>query len=85
MPEPERAGATEIQSRNGAALSDDEMSALAEQLAEAKHEEAQAEAEERAEAEVAAAEPFVEAAELDELERRTDMTIMRMRLRKPKP
>ena len=43
-------------------------SALAEQLAEAKHEEAQAEAEERAEAEEAVAEPFVEAAELEELQ-----------------
>ena len=67
-PEPERTEATEVQSHNGAALSDDEMSALAEQLAEAKHEEAQAEAEERAEVEEAAAEPFVEAAELDELQ-----------------
>ncbi|MBZ5697298.1 MAG: Rne/Rng family ribonuclease [Acidobacteriia bacterium] len=67
-PEPERTEVTEVRSPNGAALSEDEMSALAEQLAEAKHEEAQAEAEERTEVEEAAAEPFVEAAELDELQ-----------------
>ena len=67
-PEPERTEAAEAQSRNGAALSEDEINALAEQLAEAKHEEAQAEAEERPEADEAAAEPFVEAAELDELQ-----------------
>jgi ribonuclease G len=66
--EPELTEATEIQARSGAALSDEEVSTLAEQLAEAKHEEAQAEAEERVDVEEAAAEPFVEAAELDELQ-----------------
>jgi ribonuclease G len=50
---------------NGAALSDDEVTSLAEQLAEAKHEEAQAEAEDREDADEASAEPFMEPAELD--------------------
>jgi len=44
------------------------MSALAEQLAEAKHEEAQAEAEDLPEVQETGAEPFVEAAELEELQ-----------------
>jgi Rne/Rng family ribonuclease len=67
-PEREFAEATEVQMPNGASLSDDEVSALAEQLAEAKHEEAQAEAEDRPEVEETAAEPFVEAAELEDLQ-----------------
>jgi len=50
---------------NGGALSDDEVTSLAEQLAEAKHEEAQAEAEDREDAAEAAAEPFMEPEELD--------------------
>jgi ribonuclease G len=67
-PEAEFAEATEVHPHNGASLSDDEVSALAEQLAEAKHEEAQAEAEHRPEVEETAAEPFVEAAELEDLQ-----------------
>jgi ribonuclease G len=51
---------------NGADLSEEEVTALAEQLAEAKHEEAQAETDSRMEAEEAGAEAFVEAAELDQ-------------------
>ena len=62
------AEAGEVQLQNGAGLSDEEATALAEQLAEAKHEEAVEEAEDLPEAEEAAAEPFVEAAELDELQ-----------------
>jgi len=53
---------------NGASLSEDEVSALAAQLAEARHEEAQAEAEDLPEVEETAAEPFVEAAELEDLQ-----------------
>ncbi len=53
---------------NDTNLSDDEVTALAEQLAEAKHEEAQAGAEDRIDAEEAAAEPFVGAAELEDLQ-----------------
>jgi Rne/Rng family ribonuclease len=67
-PEREPAAVAEIQSHNGAVLSDDEISAFAEQLAEAKHEEAQAEAEEREEVEEVAAESFVDAAELGDLQ-----------------
>jgi Rne/Rng family ribonuclease len=67
-PERELAEATEVRSQNGGSLSDDEVSALAEQLAEAKHEEAQAEGEDQPEAEETGAEPFVEAAELEELQ-----------------
>ena len=52
---------------NGGALSEEEVSSLAEQLAEAKHEEAQAEAEDLAAANEAALEPFAEAAEIEEL------------------
>jgi Rne/Rng family ribonuclease len=66
--EPEIADATEVQPQNGSSLSDDQVSALAEQLAEAKHEEAQAESEDQPEAEETAAEPFVEAAELEDLQ-----------------
>ena len=53
-------------------LSDEDVSSLAEQLAEAKHEEAQAEAKERAEAIEAAVKPFVESAELEELQEALD-------------
>ncbi len=67
-PEPEIAHAAEAHPANGASLSDDEVNALAEQLAEAKHEEAQAEAEDLPEVEETAAEPFVEAAELEDLQ-----------------
>jgi ribonuclease G len=67
-PKREFAEAPEAQVHNGASLSDDDVSTLAEQLAEAKHEEAQAEAEDLAEPEETGAEPFVEAAELDELQ-----------------
>lgn len=49
-------------------LSDEEVTALAEQVAEAKHEEAQAEAAKRSEALEAAVEPFVEDAEIEELQ-----------------
>ena len=52
-PEPEFAEATEAHAHNGASLSDDDVTTLAEQLAEAKHEEAQAEAEDLPEAEEA--------------------------------
>ena len=67
-PEPALAEAAETIAPNGASLSDEEVTTLAEQLAEAKHEEAQAEAEDLAEAEETGAEPFVEAAELEELQ-----------------
>jgi len=53
-------------------LSEEDVSSLAEQLAEAKHEEAQADAEERAEAIEAAVKPFVESAELEELQEALD-------------
>src|SRR5882757_5955268 len=66
--EPEIADAAEVPAHNGASLSDDQMSALAEQLAEAKHEEAQAEAEDLPEVQETAAEPFVESAELEDLQ-----------------
>jgi len=66
--EAEHEDETEVHAHNGAALSEEDVAALAEQLAEAKHEEAQAEAEHHAEEIEAAAEPFVEAAELDELQ-----------------
>jgi Rne/Rng family ribonuclease len=65
---PEVAEATEVHPQNGASLSDDEVTALAEQLAEAKHEEAQAEAEELTGVEETAAEPFIEAAEIEDLQ-----------------
>jgi len=67
-PEPEIAETAEVTAHNGTNLSDDEVSALAEQLAEAKHEEAQAEAEDLPDLEEIAAEPFVEAAELEDLQ-----------------
>jgi Rne/Rng family ribonuclease len=67
-PAPASAEAAEVPPQNGADLSDEQAAALAEQLAEAKHEEAQAEAEEIVEAEESAAEPFVEAAELEDLQ-----------------
>ncbi|MCU1342026.1 MAG: rng [Candidatus Acidoferrum typicum] len=54
--------------QSGASLSDDEVSSLAEQLAEAKHEEAQAEVDELPNIEEKGAEPFVEAAELEDLQ-----------------
>ncbi|HET6145193.1 MAG TPA: Rne/Rng family ribonuclease [Candidatus Acidoferrales bacterium] len=56
----------EILAVNGASLSDEEVTSLAEQLAEAKHEEAQAES--RPEAIEAVAETFVEPAEIEELQ-----------------
>ena len=49
-------------------LTDDEVTALAEQVAEAKHEEAQAEAAARSEALKSPANAFVEEAEIDELQ-----------------
>ncbi|MGH9679327.1 MAG: Rne/Rng family ribonuclease, partial [Candidatus Acidiferrales bacterium] len=58
----------EILAGNGTSLTDEDVSALAEQLAEAKHEEAQGEAEEIEEAAEAALEPFVDASELEELQ-----------------
>jgi ribonuclease G len=67
-PELENADAVEAHPHNGASLSEDEVNALAEQLAEAKHEEAQAEVKDLPEAEETAAEPFVEAAELEDLQ-----------------
>jgi Rne/Rng family ribonuclease len=70
--ESEAALTIELHPQNGASLSEEEVNSLAEQLAEAKHEEAQAEAEHRSEPLDAAAEPFVEAAELDELQEALD-------------
>jgi Rne/Rng family ribonuclease len=70
--EDEHSPSAEIHAPNGASLSDEEVSALAEQLAEAKHEEAQAEAEDHEDSVEAAAEPFVEAAELDDLQEALD-------------
>ena len=58
----------EVAAHAGPVLSDDEVSALAEQLAEAKHEEAQAEVDELPDVEEKGAEPFVEAAELEDLQ-----------------
>ncbi|MBZ5659489.1 MAG: Rne/Rng family ribonuclease [Acidobacteriia bacterium] len=58
----------EILRGNGVSLTDEDVSALAEQLAEAKHEEAQAEAEDREEAADTSLEPFVDAAELEDLQ-----------------
>jgi Rne/Rng family ribonuclease len=68
--EPQEAPAeiTEAHAENGGSLSEEQVAALAEQLAEAKHEEAQAEAEDHEEAIEVAAESFVEAAELEELQ-----------------
>jgi ribonuclease G len=70
--EAEAAATIELHPQNGASLSEEEVSSLAEQLAEAKHEEAQAEAEHRSESVDASVEPFVEAAELDELQEALD-------------
>jgi Rne/Rng family ribonuclease len=67
-PVPEFAEAIEAHAPSAATLSDDEVTTLAEQLAEAKHEEAQAEADDLPEPQEAAAEPFVEGAELEELQ-----------------
>jgi Rne/Rng family ribonuclease len=53
-------------------MSEEDVTSLAEQLAEAKHEEAQADAEERAEAIEAVAESYVEPAELEELQEALD-------------
>ncbi|HVA93615.1 MAG TPA: Rne/Rng family ribonuclease [Candidatus Dormibacteraeota bacterium] len=58
----------EKQTNNGASMSDEEVSNLAEQLAEAKHEEAQAEAEDREESADTALEPFVDASEIEDLQ-----------------
>ena len=70
--ETDHAEETEVHAHNGTALSEEDVAALAEQLAEAKHEEAQAEAEAQAEEIEKGAEPFVEAAELDELQEALD-------------
>jgi ribonuclease G len=53
-------------------MSEEDVTSLAEQLIEAKHEEAQADAEERSEAVEAVAESFVEPAELEELQEALD-------------
>jgi Rne/Rng family ribonuclease len=66
------AAITDVQAPNGAGLSEEDVSSLAEQLAEAKHEEAQADAEERSEAVEAVAESYVEPAELEELQEALD-------------
>jgi len=58
----------EILRGNGVSLSDEDVTALAEQLAEAKHEQARAEAEDREEAPEAALDPFVDSAELEDLQ-----------------
>ncbi len=59
---------TDAHIQNGAALSDEDVTSLAEQLAEAKHEEAQAEDD----AVESVAETFVEPAELEELQEALD-------------
>ena len=73
-PESHHAEIAEASAGNGGALSEEEVSSLAEQLAEAKHEEAQAQAqaEEHSEPIEAAAESFVEAAELEDLQEALD-------------
>src|SRR5579864_9243410 len=63
---------TDTHAPNGASLSEEDVTSLAEQLAEAKHEEAQADAEESAEAVEAVAESYVEPAELEELQEALD-------------
>jgi len=68
----EAAATIELHPQNGASLSEEDVTSLAEQLAEAKHEEAQAVAEHRSETLDASVEPFVEAAELDELQEALD-------------
>jgi Rne/Rng family ribonuclease len=67
-PQPEFTEAVEAHSPSAATLSDDEVTSLAEQLAEAKHEEAQAEADDLPEPQETGAEPFVEEAELEDLQ-----------------
>jgi Rne/Rng family ribonuclease len=64
--------ARDAQASNGATLSEEDVTSLAEQLAEAKHEEAQADAEERSEAIEAVAESYVEPAEIEELQEALD-------------
>ena len=64
--------AAETPAPNGASLSEEDVASLAEQLIEAKHEEAQAEAEERSESIEAVAESYVEPAELEELQEALD-------------
>ncbi|HEV2444485.1 MAG TPA: ribonuclease E/G, partial [Candidatus Sulfopaludibacter sp.] len=71
-PESAHAEIAETHPANGGSLSDEEVSALAEQLAEAKHEEAQAEAEDHSEAIEAVAESYVEPAELEDLQEALD-------------
>ena len=66
------AAITDAHISNSAGLSEEDVSSLAEQLAEAKHEEAQAGGEERVEAIEAVAETFVEPAELEELQEALD-------------
>jgi ribonuclease G len=63
---------SDAQVANGGTLSDEDVTLLAEELAEAKHEEAQAGVEDRAEAIEAAIKPFVESAELEELQEALD-------------
>jgi ribonuclease G len=63
---------TDAHASNGGSLSEEEVTSLAEQLAEAKHEEAQAEAEDRPQAIEAVAESFVESAEMEELQEALD-------------
>ena len=67
-PQPEFAEAIEAHAPSAATLSDEDVATLAQQLAEAKHEEAQAEADDLPEPQEAGAEPFVEEAELEELQ-----------------
>ncbi|MGA7793630.1 MAG: hypothetical protein WCA19_11375, partial [Candidatus Acidiferrales bacterium] len=66
------AAITDAHAPNSSGLSEEDVNSLAEQLAEAKHEEAQADAEERAEAIEAVAESYVEPAELEELQEALD-------------
>jgi ribonuclease G len=66
------AGPAHISDAHVTNMSEEDVTSLAEQLAEAKHEEAQADAEERAEAIEAVAESYVEPAELEELQEALD-------------
>jgi ribonuclease G len=66
------AAITDAHAPNSSGLSEEDVNSLAEQFAEAKHEEAQADAEERAEAIEAVAESYVEPAELEELQEALD-------------
>jgi ribonuclease G len=74
LPETEvdHAEASGVLASNGTSLSDEEVTSLAEQLTEAKHEEAQAVAENRPEAIEAVAETFVESAEMEDLQEALD-------------